>query len=199
MKSSEFIIVFISPPKAKIHLLLKVLPVRACLSHHWGCRTIWWEMRKKILILNIHCPCFLCSSKRGMCVLLCLLLACVSLYLVFRVSSLWWLMETCHKLFLVSLQAWKSSFGGLCLESDRISSCWQEFTDMPKRALLFPQFPTTLSHWYQLVQCICLGFFQFTQYLQHPLLFLGDEKADQHLISAYHLKHDLNVIPGLYV
>lgn len=99
------------PPTAKIHLLLKALSVRACLSHQWRCRTIWWEIRKKILILNIHCPCFLCSSRWEMCAVLCLLLACVPLYLVFRVSSFWWLMETCHKLFLVSLQAWKSSLG----------------------------------------------------------------------------------------
>lgn len=58
---------------------------------------------------------------------------------------------------------------------------------MPKRALLFPQFPTTLSHCYQLVQCICLGFFLFTHYLQQPLLSLGDEEADLNMILMLYL------------
>lgn len=45
--------------KTQIHLLLKELPVRACLTHQWGCRTLSREVRKKTVlqILNTQCLC----------------------------------------------------------------------------------------------------------------------------------------------
>lgn len=85
---------------------------RSCLSKHQrGCRTSHRKWGRKLVILTIQHLCSLHNSRWGM---QCssLLPACVLLYLICRVSSLWWFMETCWKLFLISLQAWKSSLDG---------------------------------------------------------------------------------------
>lgn len=66
--------------------------------------------REKFHILNIHHFCSLLRNGWGVHALLCCqLLFCCICY--FTVSSLWWLTETCQ-LFLISLQAWKSSLEG---------------------------------------------------------------------------------------
>lgn len=66
-----------------------------------------WE---KFLIWNILHFCSLLRNGWGVhAPLCCQLLFCCMCY--FTVSSLWWLTETCQ-LFLISLQAWKSSLEG---------------------------------------------------------------------------------------
>lgn len=109
MEFTDFIIIP-HPPTAPPHLTPKhilELSIRVCLSRQWGCRTLLWEIRKKILISNTQCLCSVCSSSWGMRApfsVCCRLVVCAIWY---SVSSLRWFMETCRKLFLISLQAWK--------------------------------------------------------------------------------------------
>lgn len=58
------------PPTTPPHLTPKhilELSIRVCLSHQWGCGTLLWEIRKKILISNTQCLCSMCSRRWGTC------------------------------------------------------------------------------------------------------------------------------------